>query len=84
MHAEINDPSHLLISTDKIANLDARVWAKTLAKDFAFDVEKATSNTLLLLCGSPGHLNQIEEIISCLKQALIKSIASNKSGCHEN
>lgn len=71
LDAEQGDITHILISTERIANLDARDWANTLSTRFALDVEKATASTLLLLCGSPGHLEQIELIISTLKQALI-------------
>jgi len=75
VNAEAKEPGHLLISTHKIPDLDARDWAKTLQHDFAFDVEKSTPNTVLLICGSPVHLRRIDEIIACLQQALITSIS---------
>lgn len=76
--AEQGDVTHILISTAKLPNLDARDWANTLSKDFALDVEKATRSTLLLICGSPSHLKQIASIISTLKQALQDTL--NKTG----
>lgn len=76
--AEQGDVTHILISTAKLPNLDARDWANTLSKDFALDVEKATRSTLLLICGSPSHLKQITSIISTLKQALQDTL--NKTG----
>lgn len=79
VQAETNDNSHVLISTDGIPDLDARDWAKTLSSQFALDVEKATASTLLLLCGSPGHLNRIDEIVSSLKEALAITLDQNKS-----
>ena len=78
VQAEANDPSHVLFNTDAIPGLDARDWAKTLSSHFGLDVEKATASTLLLLCGSPGHLNRIEEIISYLKEALAITLNQNK------
>lgn len=83
VQAETKDPSHLLISTDKIPNFDAREWARLLTAEFALDVEKATATTLLLLCGSPLHLNQIDEIISRLKRAFIKAVAQSERQPHE-
>lgn len=68
--AEVSDPSHILINTSRIPHFDARHWANTLSTVFALDVEKATSSTLLLLCASPAHDRQIENIILILKQAL--------------
>lgn len=70
LKAEHGDITHILIGTDEIPDLDARDWAHTLSAQFALDVEKSTSSTLLLLCGSPIHLGQIALIILTLKQAL--------------
>ncbi len=70
LNAEYGDSTHILISTEKLTDLDARNWATTLSTEFAFDVEKATASTLLLLCGSPGHLGKIDVIISTLRDAL--------------
>lgn len=72
--AEQGDVTHILISTAKLPTLDARDWANTLSRDFALDIEKATPSTLLLICGSPNHLKQIELIISTLSQALQKTL----------
>lgn len=84
IQAETNDPSHILISTHKIPDLDARNWARTLAEHFAFDVEKATANTLLLLCGSPAHSTQIKEIMACLKQAFLMTLSKHKGTDHDD
>lgn len=75
IQAEVNDLSHILISTHKIPLLDAREWAETLSRYFALDVEKATASTMLLLCASPDHLSHIDQIISSLKQALKQTLA---------
>ena len=79
VHAETNDSSHILLSADEVTGLDARDWAQTLSSHFAVDVEKATASTLLLLCGSSGHLQGIDEIISYLKEALAMTLNQNKS-----
>lgn len=79
VQAETHDPTHLLISTRDIQELDARLWAETLAREFALDVEKATLTTLLLLCGSPTHLEQMDEIIFCLKESLNMSLKQCRS-----
>jgi len=81
--AEKSDPTHLLISVDKIPGLDARVWAETLRSHFHFDVEKATVSTLLLLCGSPRHLRQIDMIISVLRDALNFTLNQKRDIDHE-
>lgn len=78
VQAQTCDPAHILISTDKLSDLDARDWAKTLSGQFALDVEKPTSSTLLLLCGSPAHLSRIDEIISILKEALETTSAQTR------
>ena len=78
VQAETNDCSHILISTDEIPGLDARDWAQTLSNHFVLDAEKATASTLLLLCGSPGHLKRINEIISDLKEALAMTLNQNQ------
>jgi len=68
--AEQGDVTHILISTANVPALDARDWANTLSQDFALDVEKATPSTLLLICGSPSHLKQINSIILILGRSL--------------
>lgn len=78
VRAEAHDPSHILISAAKIKNLDARQWASALANKYGLDVEKATASTLLLLCGSPDHLTQIDDIISCLKEALNMTLTQSE------
>ncbi len=77
--AETHDPTHILISTHDIENLDARRWAAVLSSEFAVDVEKSTASTLLLLCGSPEFLTQIDEILFRLKAALNISLTQNLS-----
>lgn len=77
VQAAYHDPSHILLSTNRIDGLDARDWAETLSNHFAFDVEKATASTLLLLCGSPAHLNQIDQILACLKKALQQTMSES-------
>lgn len=79
VQAETHDQTHILISVDGISNLDARRWAETLSQHFAIDVEKATSSTLLLLCGSPNHLTQIDTIIFLFKKALIIALNQTES-----
>ena len=79
VQAEIHDPTHILISTENIPQLDARKWAITLANEFAIDVEKATSSSLLLLCGSPTHLGQINMIISSFRDALTTTLATQQT-----
>jgi len=76
--AEAHDSTHVLISTYDLPDLDARQWAARLAHDFALDVEKSTQSTVLLLCGSPEHLTQVDQIISCLKGALTNTLAQNQ------
>ena len=78
VQAETHDPTHILISTENIPQLDARKWALTLATEFAIDVEKATSSSLLLLCGSPIHLGQIDVIISSFRDALKTTLATQQ------
>ena len=78
VQAEMNDPAHILISTYEIEGLNARRWAAILSDEFGLDVEKATSSTLLLLCGSPAHLAQIDEIIFYLREALKMTLAQNQ------
>ena len=75
VQAELIVPGHVLISTSRMAGLDARLWANILSTDFALDVEKSTPSTLLLLCASPAHARQIEKIILFLKQALNMAIS---------
>lgn len=70
VRAELSDPAHILISTSHIRNFDARVWAKTLSQNFGIDVEKATASTVLLLCASPSHVDQIENTILMMKEAI--------------
>jgi threonine aldolase len=70
VQAEIHDPTHLLIGTQNIPDLDARAWANILANDFAIDIEKATRSSLLLLCGDPIHLRHIDQIIESFGAAL--------------
>lgn len=77
--AQSGDPTHILISTNKIKNVDARDWAEILAAEFSLDVEKSTPTTLLLLCGSPSHLAQIELIIATLKNALNLTLEQTRS-----
>ena len=79
VQAETHDPTHILISTENIPQLDARKWAITLANEFAIDVEKATSSSLLLLCGSPTHLGQINMIISSFRDALTTTLATQQT-----
>ncbi len=79
VEAETYDPTHILISTSDIQGLDARLWADVLASAFALDVEKATATTLLLLCGSPAHLAQMDDIISCLKESLDMFLKQSRS-----
>ena len=67
IQAEVKNPAHILIHTGKIPNFNAQKWAKTLAAEFALDVEKATDSTLLLLCGSPEHSRQRGRIMETLK-----------------
>ena len=83
LDAEQGDITHILISTERIPNLDARDWANTLSTKFALDVEKATASTLLLLCGSPDHLGQIELIISTFRQALTLTLNQLGEPKHE-
>lgn len=83
VQAETRDPAHILIGTDKIPDMDAREWAKTLSNEFALDVEKVTASTLLLLCGSPAHLTNIDEIIAVLKKAFILTVTRYKSAKHD-
>jgi len=78
VQAETHDPTHILIGAGEIPGVDARHWAEILSSEFAFDVEKATSATLLLLCGSPAHWTQIDEIIICLKDALNMSLEQSR------
>ena len=78
VQAETHDSTHILISTENIPQLDARKWALTLATEFAIDVEKATSSSLLLLCGSPIHLGQIDVIISSFRDALKTTLATQQ------
>ena len=80
--AELGDPTHILISTQNIPQLDARDWAITLADEFSIDIEKATASSLLLLCGSPAHLSQIDRIISHFREAL-KSTLETKIISHD-
>ena len=82
VQAEVHDLTHILIGTSEIRGLDARRWAEILSSDFALDVEKATSTTLLLLCGSPDHWTQMDEIITCLKESL--KMCLNQSRSKEN
>jgi len=70
VQAEVSDPAHILICTNRIPNFDARIWANLLSRDFALDIEKATTSTLLMLCASPIHMHQIDKIIQILKTAL--------------
>lgn len=70
VQADTVDPSHVLISTSAIPEFDAREWAESLSADFAFDIEKATQSTLLLLFGNPSHLNQMDNIIQTLRASL--------------
>ena len=79
VQAELIVPGHILISTSRIAGLDARLWANILSTDFALDVEKSTPSTLLLLCASPAHARQIEKIILILKQALNMAISQSSN-----
>lgn len=74
VRAELSDPNHILISTHKIPQLDAREWADTLSSNFGLDVEKATTTTILLLCASPDHINHIDHIVSSFKQALTQTL----------
>ena len=83
VQAETHDPAHILISTQNIPQLDARKWAITLAHEFAIDVEKATSSSLLLLCGSPIHLGQIDIIISNFREALKITLATQQVLSHD-
>lgn len=77
VQAETHNPTHILISTAKIDGFDARHWADILSNEFAFDIEKATSSTLLLLCGSPTLLTEIDDVISCLKAAFKLTLTKN-------
>lgn len=77
VQAELSDPAHILINTSQISNFDSRQWAACLSEDFNLDVEKATDTTLLLLCASPLHLKQLDEIIFILKTALSRIISKN-------
>ena len=79
VEAETHDPTHILISTHKIEGFDARQWAAVLSNEFELDVEKATSSTLLLLCGSPVHLAQIDDIIFCMKKAFTRTLSQMPS-----
>jgi len=72
--AEQFDAAHILISTSNMKGLDARLWAKTLSEDFSIDVEKATATTILLLCGSPTHFNQIDNTLNAMRSALQKTL----------
>jgi len=83
VQAEVSDLGHILINTSRIANFDARLWAKTLAIDYDLDVEKATTSTLLLLCASPAHANKTDKIIQLLKDALNKVIMLKEDAHHE-
>lgn len=83
VEAETCDPAHILISTHNIQNMDAREWAKTLSNEFSLDVEKVTASTLLLLCGSPSHLEEIDKIITVLKKAFIKTVTEHESVKYE-
>ena len=77
--AESADPTHILISTSRLPELDARIWAQNLSDHFAFDVEKATSNTLLLICASPSHQKMIESTLSALKKSLLMSLQDKQA-----
>ena len=81
--AETHDPTHILISTQNILKLDARDWALTLANDFVIDVEKATSSSLLLLCGSPAHLGRTDLIISNFRDALATTLETQERLSHD-
>jgi hypothetical protein len=77
--AETSDPAHILISTSRIPQLDARNWAFHLSETFGLDVEKATATSLLLLCGSPSHGDASDKTLSMLRDALRMTLASTKS-----
>jgi arginine/lysine/ornithine decarboxylase len=76
--AETTDPAHILISTHLLPDFDARNWAQILSSQFALDVEKATASTLLLLCASPAHYHQLNEIKKILKKSFM--ITFERSG----
>ena len=82
VQAETHDPTHILVSTENLPHVDARDWAAGLANDFALDVEKATSSTLLLLCGSPQHLKQIDRIIFILGEAFRATLNKSEGLSH--
>ena len=71
--AELHDPSHILINTSK-TRIDARLWAKNLSEFYALDVEKASLDTLLLLCAAPINPSQIDQTLTTLKAALDMSM----------
>ena len=83
VQAETYDPAHILIGTDKVPDLEARDWARVLSSQFALDVEKSTSSTLLLLCGSPIHLDHLDEVISILKSSLNLTLKRNQSPSYD-
>ncbi|MEP3655764.1 MAG: hypothetical protein ABJO36_12785 [Litorimonas sp.] len=83
VQAETHDQTHVLISVDRVSDLDGRRWAETLSQHFAIDVEKATSSTLLLLCGSPSHLTQMDNIILLLKKALNMTLKQKECRPHD-
>ena len=84
VQAETHDPTHILISTENMPHVDARDWAACLANDFAIDVEKATPSTLLLLCGSPQHLKQMDRIIFLLGEAFKATLNKTERLSHGN
>ena len=69
VHAETTNPAHILISTHRLPDFDAREWAQILSSQFGLDIEKATGTTLLLLCASPAHFHRLDEIKMVLKKS---------------
>lgn len=83
VQAETQDSTHILISTQNIPQLDARDWAAALANDFGIDVEKATSSSILLLCGSPAHLPRIDSIILDFRDAIRATLRKVQVPAHD-
>lgn len=81
--AQSHDPAHILISTSKLPSVDARLWASCLSDVFDIDIEKSSSNSLLLLCASPSEPKVIDRTISALREALFMSNTITK-GLHHS
>lgn len=80
--AERGVGAHILITTHRLPEFDARQWANSLATEFGFDVEKASRSTILLICGSPTHLDQLDTIKSILKISFENTLRQ-ESGTHD-